>query len=236
MFNKKEYNKRYKEEHREYFNQKRKEYYLRNREQELKKRSEYYFANKEKRAEYRKEYYKNYGKDILKGDQLEYFKSIVSGHFYKEIQDMFYEKYGVKLSKNKIVSINKYYGLKTNAKKEKTPEHFKNYIQENKRDLFEERIHKGLIEIKIKQPDVWMQKHKYIWEKKNGKVPKDKVLIFKDGNKLNCKLKNLMLVNKSDMIVMNSKGLKVDCGEEILKTNILLSQLFRKKNKIKKQL
>lgn len=229
MFDIKEYNKRYKEQHREYFNQKRREYYLRNREQELKKRSEYYFANKEKRAEYRKEYYKNYGKNIINEEQLEYFREIVPGHYWQEISNLFYDKYGIRLSKGKISSIKTYYGLKSNVKKGKTPEHFKKYIQDKKRNLFEERIHKGLIEIKVKQPDVWMYKHKYIWEKKYGKIPKDYVLVFKDGDRLNCKLNNLMLVSKADMIVMNNKGLKTNYGEQILKTNILISKLFQKK-------
>lgn len=85
--------------------------------------------------------------------------------------------------------------------------------------------------------DYYKQKHKYIdvWEKVYGKVPKGYVLLPKDGNKSTLNLDNLMLVSKSDLMLINRYGIKTDAGEEILKTGILISQLIKKRYKIEKE-
>ena len=46
-------------------------------------------------------------------------------------------------------------------------------------------------------------KHRHIWEKANGKIPDKHVLVFKDGNKQNCELDNLVLVSQYENALMN---------------------------------
>ena len=45
----------------------------------------------------------------------------------------------------------------------------------------------------------WKYKHYVEWEKYNGKVPENCILIFLDGNTLNCDIKNLRCVSNSEL-------------------------------------
>lgn len=51
---------------------------------------------------------------------------------------------------------------------------------------------------------VWPQLHRYRWEQVNGPVPRDHVLIFKDGDKNNCELENLQLLSRAENMRRNS--------------------------------
>jgi hypothetical protein len=43
---------------------------------------------------------------------------------------------------------------------------------------------------------VWL--HRYVWEQANGPIPKGYLIVFKDGNTLNCELANLELMSMAD--------------------------------------
>ena len=66
----------------------------------------------------------------------------------------------------------------------------------------------GYVEVKISEPNVWKLKHRWLWEKHNGKIPEDMVLIFKDNNKLNICLDNLILISRAENAEINRYG---DC-------------------------
>jgi len=57
--------------------------------------------------------------------------------------------------------------------------------------------------IMIKTEEGWKQKNIYIWEKENGKIPIDHCLIFLDGDKNNCTLENLLLIEKKTLSYLN---------------------------------
>ena len=46
-------------------------------------------------------------------------------------------------------------------------------------------------------------KHRKIWEENYGKIPKGNIIIFKDGNKLNCKIENLMMITMKENMERN---------------------------------
>lgn len=50
----------------------------------------------------------------------------------------------------------------------------------------------------------WEPYHTYLWKKKYGKVKKGHVIIFKDGNTGNCKLKNLKQISRRDNMFRNT--------------------------------
>jgi len=52
-------------------------------------------------------------------------------------------------------------------------------------------------------PGVWPQYHRYVWEQKNGPVPKGHVVVFKDGNRKNCTLENLELISRAALAHRN---------------------------------
>jgi hypothetical protein len=77
----------------------------------------------------------------------------------------------------------------------------KDYVPPHAKPLWAERIHPtGYIEMKVPDPDQprgWrnVYKQKYVWEKVHGPVPPGMVVMFKDSNRLNCEIDNLMLVS-----------------------------------------
>ena len=69
-------------------------------------------------------------------------------------------------------------------------------------------------------------KHKYVWENKNGKIPKGYCLWFKDGDRTNCSIENLELISQCENMLRNSK---YNYPREVIPSMILV-------NKVKKQL
>lgn len=67
----------------------------------------------------------------------------------------------------------------------------------------EKRIN-GYIRIKISR-NTWKQKHRLIYEKKRGPIPKGMLVTFKDGNRNNFSISNLCLTTSSVLMKKNSK-------------------------------
>lgn len=73
----------------------------------------------------------------------------------------------------------------------------------------------------------WIPYHRYLWEKKHGPVPKNHVIIFKDGNTLNCKLSNLKCITKQENMIRNSiSKYPIDLQKAILLRNKLNNKLY----------
>lgn len=115
----------------------------------------------------------------------------------------------------------------------KTTRFKKGNIPSNHRKVNSERISKdGYIEIKIKEPNKWMKKHRYIYEKANGKIPDGYKVIFLDGNKQNLDLTNLKLVSDAQELIMNQRGLFTD-DSDLTNTGTIISEVIAKGNKLK---
>jgi hypothetical protein len=65
----------------------------------------------------------------------------------------------------------------------------------------------GYTKVKTRNPRTWKYKHRLIWEEAHGKVPRGHAVIFADGDKTNLVLKNLLLVSRAELAVMNHCGL-----------------------------
>ena len=50
----------------------------------------------------------------------------------------------------------------------------------------------------------WELLHRDIWMKANGKIPKGMIVVFKDGNTMNCVIENLELISFSENMRINS--------------------------------
>lgn len=59
----------------------------------------------------------------------------------------------------------------------------------------------------------WKQLHRIVWEEANGPVPENCVLLFRDQNRENCSLENLILVSRSELATMNRHGIEVTTPE-----------------------
>ena len=82
----------------------------------------------------------------------------------------------------------------------------------------------GYRKTKIAEPNKWRMTHYLVWETANGPVPKGKIVIFADGNPLNCALENLLLVSRNELVRMNQMHLP-RTGREITKSSILMAKL-----------
>lgn len=81
------------------------------------------------------------------------------------------------------------------------------------------RLHKGK----------YVHKHRLVWEQHNGAIPKGMLLRFKDGNKQNIHIDNLLLISKTDNMEINTIH---RFPPEIKESIHLLNKLKRKINKL----
>lgn len=187
-------------------------------------------------------------------EEKDFFMEYVPGHTYKEIESEFCKRFNKTLTSNQVIGYMKRNGLNTGIdgrfKKGQTA-HNKGikgwYAQGMERNWFKkgniswnhkpvgsERVNvDGYVEIKVEEPKKWQLKHRYIWEKENGKIPKGMLLIFKDNNKLNIDLDNLMLISKAENAVINGAGDSVFTGQakEVIVNLVRLKRATRKAKK-----
>jgi hypothetical protein len=70
----------------------------------------------------------------------------------------------------------------------------------------------GYVDVRIRNPTGkcwknWKAKHRIIWEKARGKIPRGHVVIFADGDKRNFAPDNLLMISQKELGVMNLQGL-----------------------------
>lgn len=79
----------------------------------------------------------------------------------------------------------------------------------NRKPIGSERISKdGYLVIKIQDfhgNKNWKEKHRVIWEKHNGPIPKGYCVIFMDGDKKNITIENLTLISQRENSILNKK-------------------------------
>jgi hypothetical protein len=109
----------------------------------------------------------------------------------------------------------------------------KGNVPANIKPLWSERIDSdGYIWIKVPRrdphtgfPTRYMLKHVWVWENSKGKTPKGSNIVFKDGNRNNCEIKNLILVTDAELAVMNRHEGFGAAPPELKETIIALSKL-----------
>lgn len=80
--------------------------------------------------------------------------------------------------------------------------------------------------IRIKK-GVWDFYHRIVWEKVNGKIPDNHLVVFKDNNTDNVSIENLELITMTENMYRNSKH---NYPEEIIPSLVLNKQLENKLN------
>ena len=69
------------------------------------------------------------------------------------------------------------------------------------------QVKKGYVQIKIAEPNQWMQYQRYVWEQHHpGESAKGMVVIFMDGNSRNFDPSNLERVSRGELTVMARMG------------------------------
>lgn len=188
-------------------------------------------------------------------EEQEFMKQYVPGHSHREIQQAFCEQFGWNISINQVKTYIKNHKLNTGRTGRFEKGHVpankgekgvcaegckktwfkKGNIQVNHRSVGSERINKdGYIEIKVEEPNKWRLKHRVVWEMAHGEIPKDHVIIFKDNDKTNTDIDNLILTEKGVNATLNKTGLCKMSGE-FKETAILIAQLNQSNNKARKR-
>ena len=75
----------------------------------------------------------------------------------------------------------------------------------------------------------WKQKHRLIWEKEYGPIPKGHKLVFADSDKTNIVLDNLLLVTNSEMLILNRNKL-IYTDKSLTETGLLLAKIIKAQN------
>lgn len=183
-------------------------------------------------------------------EEKKYLKSIVKGNTYKEITKKMNDKFEYDFSeeqikgamfRNKLIT-----GIGGHFKKNHTPwnkgskgltsanktSFKKGMIHINHREVGSERITRdGYIEIKVAEPNKWRLKHRVIYEKHYGEIPKNHAVIFADGNKMNLDIDNLVLVSRHQLLVLNKNNLIKD-ETELTKAGINVANIIIQLNNI----
>jgi hypothetical protein len=117
----------------------------------------------------------------------------------------------------------------------------KGNVPPNRKPLGSERIDSkdGYTLLKVAEldpytgyPTRFKLKHVHIWEKINGPVPDGMCLAFRDGNKENCVIENLMPVSRTELLLLNQHGYRETPAE--LKPSIFA--IAKLEAKIKKRI
>lgn len=190
-------------------------------------------------------------------DQVKFVKDNIKGTPYKKMWKMVNEKFGLNLTYRQIEGFlkrnNITNGNDTRFKKGerawnkgmkglsiggKETWFKKGNKPDNYRPVGSERTcpKNGYTVVKVQDEgryqDRWKHKHVVLWEKVNGKVPDDHVIIFLDGNNGNMNMENLEMISRSELAIMNNEGL-ITSDPELTKTGLMLVRLNQKTDLLK---
>jgi hypothetical protein len=109
---------------------------------------------------------------------------------------------------------------KTSFKKGHTPANY--------RKVGSERVTvDGFVEIKVANPNKWVIKARMIYEKHYGKIPKNYIIIYLDGNKQNLEIDNLRAISRKEHLILNQNNLRYN-NKEVTETSINLAKVMSK--------
>jgi hypothetical protein len=83
-------------------------------------------------------------------------------------------------------------------------------------------------------PTRFKAKHVVVWEKKHGPVPKGTALIFKDGNVENCRIGNLEIVTRAELLKLNQLGYR-KFPSQLKPTVLILAKLKTKTSQLNRK-
>lgn len=187
----------------------------------------------------------------------EFMKAYIPGHQECEIRAAFYEKFGITLSEAQIGNYKTSRGIKSgthggrfqkglvpaNKGKKMSPEVYerckatmfkKGQLPHNHRPVGSERVNvDGYVEIKVAEPNKWMLKQRYIYEKHyNVKLTTQDNIIFLDGDRMNFEIDNLFRLSKAELARYNQDGnygSNQDISRAAAQVAVLKNKLFEKK-------
>ncbi len=106
----------------------------------------------------------------------------------------------------------------------------KGNIPVNYRKIGSERVNvDGYVEIKVGEPNKWELKHRVLYRRYYGDMPKSYIVIFKDGNKFNFNKSNLVVISKKENLILNKNKLRFT-NSKLTESGILIAKVVDKIN------
>lgn len=118
-------------------------------------------------------------------------------------------------------------------KKFKNSHHISSGLKSCNLPVGSERESKGYIMVKVAEPNVWIEKHRYIYESMHGNIPTGYKVIFADRNTRNFEPDNLILVSDAEALIMNTKRL-IYKDASLTKSGALIAKIIDRTNKLNK--
>jgi len=166
--------------------------------------------------------------------QIQYVRDIAPGNWKPEITRMVNEKFGTNYELHQIRALMSNRGIRSGLNGQfqkggkpwnagtkgqgltgRNKHSFKpGNVPPNRNPLWHERLGKdGFIEIKVPEtnpytgsPTRYRAKHVWIWEQENGPVPEGCVVAFRDSDRTNICLENLMIISRAELLEINQLG------------------------------
>lgn len=181
-------------------------------------------------------------------EEKSFMREFIPGHSHKEIRDEFTRRFRpitcrqvAAYCKNNKIST----GHTGRFRKGQTPwskgkrmqtrgrmaetQFKKGNVPHNWRPVGSERVNvDGYIEIKVSEPKKWMLKHRYVWQQHYGEIPKGSMVIFKDGNRLNTDIDNLMLITQGINGRLSRLGLQDAREAEAMEEAVMIAKIQEK--------
>lgn len=134
--------------------------------------------------------------------EIQFLKDNSAGISRQELTDRFNTEFGLHQTKSQIQDWCSRHGIKGRSKRESS----------QKYKIGDELVLIGeVMVIQSTEPNVPILKRveykkRILWREAHGDIPKNHLLIFLDGNKMNCTLENLACVPLTWMRILNQNG------------------------------
>jgi len=93
--------------------------------------------------------------------------------------------------------------------------------------LTDKRTGRAYLKIKIEEPNKWIELHRYLWIRRHGEIPKGMMIVFKNGNSLDCRLGNLKMISMGDNVRRNANRELIKQHSKNLSDNYVAGMLWR---------
>lgn len=193
----------------------------------------------------------------------EYIRSIAAGRKTAEIADMVSEHFGIEFTARQCRAYKKNHDIvsgvdcrfeKGNVPANKGKKMSKEQYEKAAPTMFKkgdvpanhmevgEYTHTtdGYLIQKVKETGTQRERfefvHRHVWEEHNGPIPEGKMVSFLDGDKDNCDISNLVLIDNEENLEMNRSKLRF-ADPELTETGLLIAKVKvtarKKKGKVK---
>lgn len=162
---------------------------------------------------------------LFNEEEKKFIKDNVLNTSNKKLAEMFNKQFNTNITVRQIKTF-KYHNNLSNGIDTRFSKN--NRMQINRPIGSERKCSNGHMWIKVEEPNVWQLKHRYLYEKYKGKLKRDDIVIFADGDKTNFDLDNLVLISKREHFTMIAKNLFFK-DKQLTNTGLVLAKLMNKK-------